>query len=226
MKILARIAILAAVAVLGVGARQLNWDAVVVVTPEGGHRIGNPDAKVKLIEFVSYTCSHCAHFEIEAQGPMQLAWVTPGLVSIEVRHLIRDPVDLTAAVLTNCGAKEKFPLNHSAMLRSQDKWMSTLQMSSKATTLRWRTGTMGERFRAIAGDLDFYEVMATRGYDRMELDKCLNDAALSERLAGQSRKGADAYAVKGTPNFVVNGTLLPDVHDWTTLRPEIAARLK
>lgn len=226
MKALARIAILAAIAVLGVGAKQLNWNNNVVLTPEGGHRIGNPAAKVKLIEFVSYTCPHCAHFEQEGSGPMQLVWVTPGLVSVEVRHLIRDPVDLTAAVLANCGPKENFPLNHSAILRSQEKWLPNLQLSSKATTLRWRTGTMPERLRAIAEDMDFYDLMETRGYDRMQVDKCLNDTATPERLARQSKEGADAYDIRGTPSFVIDGTLLPDAHDWTSLQPLIAARLK
>ena len=32
-------------------------------TPEGGFVMGNPNAKVKLIEFGSMTCPHCAEFE-------------------------------------------------------------------------------------------------------------------------------------------------------------------
>ncbi len=225
MKAHARIAILAAIAVLSVGARQLNWNNTVALTPEGGHLIGNPDAKVKLIEFVSYTCPHCAHFEQEGQGAIQVAWITPGLISVEVRHLIRDPVDLTAAVLANCGPKENFPLNHSTILRSQADWLPNYQLSSKASTLRWRTGTMPERLRAIAEDMDFYELMETRGYDRMELNRCLSDATTPERLARQSKEGADAYGVQGTPSFVLNGKYLADVHDWASLRPLIAEKL-
>ena len=35
-------------------------------TPEGGFVMGNPNAKVKLIEFGSLTCPHCAEFEEQA----------------------------------------------------------------------------------------------------------------------------------------------------------------
>ena len=42
------------------GAARL--DPEVVATPEGGFRMGNPDARVKLVEYLSLTCPHCADF--------------------------------------------------------------------------------------------------------------------------------------------------------------------
>src|SRR5690606_21768616 len=106
---IARAAVLAGAALLGMGASG-NWVGTVAET-DGGHRIGNPEAKVKVAEFVSYTCPHCAAFAREGEPPLQLAYVAPGSVSLEVRHLIRDPVDLAAAMLTNCGPASKFPQN-------------------------------------------------------------------------------------------------------------------
>ena len=43
-----------------------SWSATVTQTPEGGFVMGNPQAKVKLIEYGSYTCSHCRDFSAEA----------------------------------------------------------------------------------------------------------------------------------------------------------------
>ena len=40
-----------------------DWSTVVSKTPEGGFVMGNPNAKVKLVEFGSLTCPHCAEFE-------------------------------------------------------------------------------------------------------------------------------------------------------------------
>ena len=40
-----------------------DWSTMVSATPEGGFMMGNPNAKVKLIEFGSMTCGHCAEFE-------------------------------------------------------------------------------------------------------------------------------------------------------------------
>jgi protein-disulfide isomerase len=90
------------------GQTNHNWNAAVVVTPDSAHRIGNPEAKVKLVEYVSYTCPHCAEFTREADDRIKLGYVMAGTVSLEVRHLIRDPVDLTVVMLVNCGPPAKF----------------------------------------------------------------------------------------------------------------------
>src|ERR1700740_3605091 len=39
-----------------------DWTAMVAPTPAGGFVMGNPKAKVKLVEYGSMTCSHCARF--------------------------------------------------------------------------------------------------------------------------------------------------------------------
>jgi len=221
---MAKIAALTAAALFTIGAAP-NWNFTVGQTEGGGHRLGNPEARVKLIEFVSYTCPHCAAFQREADAPMRLAYVARGLVSVEVRHLVRDPVDLAAAVLANCGPKEKFFLNHAAILRGQDKWLAKAQQAGDATRQRWISGPFPARMRAIADDVGFYELMATRGYARLAVDKCLSDENAARRLAQQSEAGAAQYEVKSTPSFVIDGILLSGTHDWGTLQPQIAARL-
>ena len=42
------------------------WTEVAKKTPEGGYLIGNPDAKIKLIEFGSLTCHVCADFATQS----------------------------------------------------------------------------------------------------------------------------------------------------------------
>ena len=39
-----------------------SWTEIVSETPEGGYRMGNPDAPVKLVEYASITCPHCGEF--------------------------------------------------------------------------------------------------------------------------------------------------------------------
>src|SRR5690242_131267 len=92
---------LTAVALLTIGAGKPaptgphgNWLATISVTPAGSHLLGNPAAPVKLIEYISYTCPHCAHFQREADAPMRITYLQPGKVQVEVRHLVRDPIDM------------------------------------------------------------------------------------------------------------------------------------
>lgn len=226
MKLFAKLAIAAAIAVTATAAARPNWNNTVADTPEGWHRLGNPAAKVKLIEFVSYTCSHCSHFETEAADAIKVAYVAPGLASVEVHNVVRDPVDMVAALLANCGAKEKFFLNHTAILRQQPKWIERIQNLSEASMVRWRSGAMPERFRAIARDSGFYELMQSRGYDRKHVDACLSDTAKAERIAKQSNASNEKYGIKTTPSFAINGETLKEVHSWDELKPVLADRVK
>lgn len=218
---IARAAVLAGAALLAVGATapKGNWVATVVAT-DGGHRIGNPEAKVKVAEFISYTCPHCAAFAKEGEAPLQLAYIAPGKVSLEVRHLIRDPVDLTAAMLTNCGPAAKFLQNHAAFMLGQDKWIAPLGSATAAQKQRWTTdGAVGRR--AIASDFGFYAIMERRGYSRTEVDRCLADEAAARTLAENSAKDWKRPGISGTPGFAINGAVMPGTHTWSALEAQL-----
>lgn len=217
----------AAVLVLGAqGSAQTakpkkgNWGAMVAAT-DGGHLLGNPDAPARLIEFMSYTCSHCAEFARTGDGAIKLAYVPTGKVNFEIRHLLRDPVDLTAALLTHCGDTGKFPANHAAMMARHGEWMATARATTPAQRSRWQFGSNPARFQAIASDLGFYDIMEGRGYTRPQVDVCLSDEAKANALAETSRADTARYKLQGTPSFVLNGALLENTHAWEALQPHL-----
>ncbi|MCK9543989.1 MAG: DsbA family protein [Novosphingobium sp.] len=207
-----------------VHAAHPNWLTTIAVTESGSHVLGNPDAGVKVTEWVSYTCSHCAHFQRASEAPLRLAYVQPGKVSVEVRHLVRDPVDLTVAMLANCGDPKKFFANHHLFLQTQDTWLKAASRAGAAQQQRWANGPMAGRFRAIASDLGLFAIMERRGYTRADADRCLTDEAMTRRLVAE-RQAAGEQGVQGTPSFLLNGALLDDTHDWPGLEAAIKARL-
>ena len=213
-------AALATVALLASGQTNRNWNTVVAEVA-GAHRIGNPAAKVKLVEFVSYTCPHCAAFTREADDRIKLAYVMPGNVSLEVRHLIRDPVDLTVVMLANCGPVSKFAQNHSTFMLQQDKWIAPLSNGSSAQRARWTSGDGPSRRRAIATDFGLYKLMEGRGYSRSETDSCLSDEAAATRFAEQSAKDWDRPGIDATPSFSINGVVMPGTHTWAALEQQL-----
>ena len=202
-----------------VSAAKGNWSSVVSET-EGGHRLGNPNADGKLIEFMSYTCSHCAEFARTGEGAIKLLYVPSGKVSFEIRHLIRDPIDLTAALAAHCGDPAKFPGNHEALILKHRDWMAKARVATQAQMARWKFGSFGSRAQAIASDLAFYEIMERRGYTRSELDQCLTDAAKARAIAEQSKADIARYDLRGTPTFLMDGKQL-DAHDWQSLQPHL-----
>ncbi len=62
--------------------------------------------------------------------------------------------------------------------------------------------------RAIASDLKLYDLMATRGYTRIQLDKCLTNKPLAERIANQTGEAVSKLGINGTPAFLINGELV------------------
>jgi len=208
----------------GAAPKTVGWNYTVTRTAQGSHVLGNPAAKVKLANYVSYTCPHCAQFEVQSDGPLRLGYVATGKVSVEVRHYVRDPVDLTVALLTNCGAKEKFFLNHSAFMRSQKTWLAAAAQTSPAQRSRWNNGPLRARTQAIAGDLKLYPIMASRGYDRNTTDRCLADKAKADLLAKGTQE-AVKLGLQATPSFAIDGVLLEAIHDWAALRPQLDSRL-
>jgi len=201
-----------------------NWGAMVQLTPAGTHVVGNPAAKVKLIEYVSYTCPHCAHFETESASGLQLFFVNSGKGSIEIRNFLRDPADLAVAMLTNCVAPRRFFVVHSAFMRQQKQWLGRADGLTQAQLKRWYEGPQPARMRAIAGDLGLYQVAQGLGIDRPTADRCLTNEALSKRLTDLT-VAADKQGVDSTPTFAINGTVLIGTHDWSTLEPQLKVRM-
>jgi len=214
---------LAGSAVAVVAQPGQNWTTT-VVERDNGHLLGNPEAKVKLVEFMSYTCSHCADFARDGELAIKLAYVPNGRVSFEIRHLLRDPIDLTAALLTHCGDPAKFAENHSAILHAQDEWLAKARATTQAQRSRWQFGTNGARRQAMASDLGFYTLMERRGYSRVALDRCLADETKAAALAQSSQADIAAYKLTGTPSFVVDGKLLDGVFTWSALEKALGSR--
>lgn len=200
-----------------------NW-ATTVALKDNGHVIGNPAADTQLVEFMSYTCPHCAEFARTGEAALKLAAIPDGGMSLEIRHLLRDPIDLTAALMTRCGGPSRFLGNHEAILSRQAVWLEKARKTTQAQRTRWTFGSNTARWRAIASDLGFYAIMEARGFTRAQLDRCLADEPLAKALAETSARDAATYNIPGTPSFVLGGRLLDGVHDWNALKPALGIR--
>ncbi|MEO6153291.1 MAG: thioredoxin domain-containing protein [Croceibacterium sp.] len=217
------IAALAAVGAIAQAPVKKNWIAVIAPT-DGGHRIGNPAAKVKLTEYISYTCPHCAAFARDGEGALHLAYIETGKINLEVRHLIRDPIDLTAALLVNCGPPGKFLQNHQAFMLGQSQWIAPMVTASATQQARWRLpGATGRR--AIANDFKFYDLMERRGYTHTQTDKCLADEPAARKMAATAAADWKLPGVEGTPAFAIDGLILSGTASWKALAPQLDARL-
>ncbi len=199
-------------------SKAVSKPATVTISAGGGHILGNPKARHGLIEYASYTCPHCAVFEAEGGGPIAADYVRRGLISFELRNLIRDPVDLSAALLARCGPPSRFFDNHRLIMRNQSVWLSAAQSTTVETRKTWFEGTYPERLTRIAKDTGLYTLMRAQGFAAAQLDACLADAKSLDAVTKMSDAGAK-MGVDGTPTFFLDGKKLNDVYGWAALKP-------
>lgn len=202
-----------------------NWNATVQRTDHDSYLLGDPEAPLKLVEYISYTCPHCAHFEMESEAPLRIGMVAKGTGSIEVRPFIRNNIDLTVALLAECGDPSQFFMNNAYFLHQQANWITPMVNASPMDIQRWQSGDFVSRNRHIADDFGFYTMMRDRGYERPQVDKCLANEALGKRLMDETAAAEKDPGVQATPSFMINGILLAGTYDWDSLRPQIDARL-
>ena len=65
----------------------------------GDFSLGSPDAKVKLVEYASFTCPHCAHFHDTVFGQLKTDYIDTGKVHFTLREVYFDRYGLWAALI-------------------------------------------------------------------------------------------------------------------------------
>src|SRR5438045_6978532 len=103
-----------------------TWADVANAT-SAGFMMGNPNAKVKLVEIGSLSCPHCKAFDDEGVPTLIENYVKPGKVSWEFRtYVIHGPLDMAANLLVRCnGPKTFFPLAR-ALYKDQNVWIGKI----------------------------------------------------------------------------------------------------
>jgi protein-disulfide isomerase len=199
-----------------------EWTEVVSATPEGGFLMGNPNAPVKLVEYASLTCPHCAAFSKDAGEPLRNEFIKSGKVSWEFRNFLLQPVDVAVSLLTRCQGAGPFFKLAEQVFAEQANWGAKFQDISKAEQERIQALPDQERVGAIAkaGQLDAF--FRARGLPEAKINACLADKAATDELVKIRQKAVD-MGVDGTPSFFLNGAKLDNVFDWASLEPKLRA---
>nr|WP_194954399.1 thioredoxin domain-containing protein [Sphingopyxis solisilvae] len=206
-------------------AKPALWSSTVSTSSIGAHVVGNPAAKVRLVEYFSYTCGVCAEFAKLGAPPLKTQYIDRGLVLFEYRNLVRDPVDMTAALLARCGGPAAFARNHQAIFAAFDTWMAKVKAVTDAQATSWYEGSTGQRARKIATDTGLGALMRARGYTQAQLDAALDSEVAQAELTGMTNIARGADRVTATPTFFVNGRNA-EVTAWPALKSKLDQALK
>lgn len=193
---------------------------MVSATPEGGYRMGNPDAPLKLIEYGSRACPYCALFDAEGFPALKDGLIKAGKLSYEFRdYPIHGALDLAPTLLGHCvGADAFFPMLDQ-MMANQQKLLTNVEQVARAAQ-----GQPGPQAAlTFAQGLGYLDFVKQRGLPEAQARACLSDPKGVQAIADRYQAANQQYNVSGTPTFILNGRKLDDVGNWAQLQPALKA---
>lgn len=152
----------------------------------GDHAIGNPDAKVTLVEYASVVCGHCASWHEGVYPEFKKNYIDTGKVRYVFREFPTAPETLarTGFLIANCADETKFFDNISLQFKQQKQVFQAA-----------RDGKAREIYTNIA---------KSAGLSEAEFEACLSNQEEIDRYEAVVQGGIDA-GVTGTPAFFLNG---------------------
>lgn len=151
----------------------------------GDFSLGSPDAPVKIVEYASFTCPHCATFHATVFKDLKTEYIDTGKVHFTLREVYFDRYGLWAAMVARCGGEMRYFGIHDMLFDQQQDWAASQDPMEVVGKLK----TIG----------------LTAGLDQAALDACLNDQAKAEALVKQFEANMSADGVTGTPTIFING---------------------
>ena len=98
--------------------------------------LGKPDAPIKMIEFASLTCGHCARFHNEVMPTIKEKYINNGKIFFTYKDFPLDKFALKASIISRCSGNKNyfsfldvFYKKQSSWTRSQDPFKSLLKIA-------------------------------------------------------------------------------------------------
>lgn len=164
--------------------------------------LGDPNAPIKLIEYASAGCGHCAAFAIETLPKIKEEWIDNGQVYYVLRDYPLDTVAYGASAIARCLPKEGFYPFMEVLFRSQPEWHKP------------------------QGAVDALATLARRaGLSRAQVESCLKDQKILTQIKESQEEASTVLAVNSTPTMFVNGEKVEGAAAYSDFEAKFKAAL-
>ncbi len=147
--------------------------------------IGNPDAKISIIEFSDFQCPFCARFHVQTLPLILEEYIDEGKVNLVFRDFpIQSihPNAFPASVAAECANEQgKFREMHDKLFDNQNQW--NRQQTADAVLM----------FNQYAEEIKL---------DQEKFESCLSNGKYIDEIKKDLEDGRD-YGVSGTPGFFI-----------------------
>ena len=146
--------------------------------------LGNPKAKVTVVEYASASCIHCGRWNNEVFPAFKSKYIDTNKVNYVYREFLTNPPQLAAAgfLLARCAGKDKYFQVLDSIYHSQEEMFTT-----------------GD-YRGV-----LLRIAQSSGMDENQFNACVNDEKALKALNARVEKYGKDANITGTPTFVVNG---------------------
>jgi protein-disulfide isomerase len=151
---------------------------------QGDMSMGPADAKVKVVEYASASCAHCARFNNTVFPAFKGKYIDTGKVNYTLKEFLTPPEEVAAAgfLLARCAGK--------------DKYFTVLDAIYKNQAEMFQTGD----FRGV-----LLRIAQSAGMTEDQFNKCVSDPEALKALNARVQKAVTEDKITGTPTFFVNG---------------------
>jgi protein-disulfide isomerase len=157
---------------------------------EGDHVMGAEDAELLIVEYASFSCPHCASFQLNAWPTIQTEFIDTGRVRFVLRPMLTQPAQIAGigVILAECVADDRYFQAADLLFHEQSAIM--------------------ERARAQEGFIDIYNRIAGAvGTSPEALMACFQSEEMNT-LVNDLAQQAFTDEIPGTPSFIVRGEIL------------------
>jgi protein-disulfide isomerase len=161
---------------------DVNMEAVLEPGPLPEMVMGEADAPVTIVEYMSLTCPHCATFHNETFAALKEKYIDSGQVRFIARDFPFDPRAAAGAMLARCAPEGQYYPMISVLFQQQNNW-ATAQDARGA----------------------LLQISRMAGFTQESFEACLTNQQLLDDVNAVRTKAAEEFGVQSTPTFLING---------------------
>lgn len=153
--------------------------------------IGDPNAKVVIDEYLSFTCPHCRQFHDDVYPALKADYIDTGKVRLNYHEVYFDKYGLWGAMLARCGGEMRYVGIVDMLFDKQTEWAASDDPTVAIDQLK--------------------KIGLIAGVDEATADACLKDQDMAQALVTHYQTSVAAAfpndSFKGTPSFIINGAV-------------------
>ncbi len=161
---------------------SVDMDAVLEPGPMEEKYLGDANAPVKIVEYMSMTCPHCAAFHNSTFKPIIEKYADSGKIQFIVREFPFDPRATAAIMLARCAPDDKFFPMVEVLMQQQQNWA-----------------------RAEDARTALLNIAKLAGFTQETFEACLTNQQLVDDVNTVKNKAVQEFGVTSTPTFLING---------------------